>query len=81
MLSLETQVNKLTDSLVGTLDGRPGLMTVAEQALHCSRDNSTKLDLMSGQIDGLRLNWAKVTGIALAASTLLALVFKIALKI
>lgn len=72
--ALRREVERLSDSLdgalLGTLDGKPGLMQTVNNSLAASQANATKLDAVGKQLDGLRLDKAKVTGIVTAVSAL-----------
>jgi hypothetical protein len=60
----------LNDALLGTLDGRPGIVQTLHHSLEASRINSGKLDVLTAQVDALRLDKAKVTGIVVVVSVL-----------
>jgi hypothetical protein len=80
----------LHSALLGTLDGKPGIVATLNNSLAASQANAVKLDSVSEeqkrqgeQLDGLRLDRAKVTGIVIAVSalwaafgTILGLVFR-----
>ena len=67
----------INTALLGSLDGKPGMMQTLTSSLEASRINSTKLDLLTRQIElhgeqleGLRLDKAKVTGVVITCSVL-----------
>ena len=81
----------LNSALLGTLDGKPGIVATLNNSLAASQANAAKLDLVVNeqkrhgeQLDGLRLDRAKMTGIAIAVSviwmvlgTILGLLFRL----
>jgi hypothetical protein len=67
----------LTTALLGDYDGKPGMRQLLNNSLEASRVNSEKLDNLSvrlnthgSQLDGLRLDRAKVAGIVVTCSIL-----------
>lgn len=77
--ALRKDVNALKETLhsalLGTLDGKAGMVQTLHNSLEASRINAAKLDAVQAvqkqhgeQLDGLRLDRAKVTGIIIAVS-------------
>lgn len=77
---LEETVTKLSDSLLGTLDGKPGAIALIRSSMEVSETNSDKLDNLSKQVDSLRIDRAKAAGIALVVSLFLGGIYKVFLK-
>lgn len=74
MNKLEANVEKLNSSLLGTLNGEPGALNMMKKALEVAERNNVEIQKNTQQIDSLRLNWAKVTGITVAIVTIAGLV-------
>jgi len=81
MRGLRDEVSKLKEvlnaALLGTMEGKPGIMASLKHSIEASQANAvtlgnltSELRRQSEQIDGLRLDRAKVTGIVLAVSAL-----------
>jgi hypothetical protein len=68
--SLEEGVKKINDSLLGTLDGRPGLRAQMDLVMDLTRKNTE-------QLESLRLDKAKVAGIVVATGTLVGVGLKL----
>lgn len=79
--TLEGTVRKLTDSLLGTLDGhQPGLMQTLNSSLAASQINSAKLDQLNVRVDqmfslvdDLRGDRSKARGFIIAITVVWAL--------
>lgn len=63
MEALEEDVKELKAALLGTLDGKPGLRAQMDSVIHLARQNNE-------QLDGLRLDKAKVVGIVIATGAI-----------
>lgn len=63
MEALEEDVKELKAALLGTLDGKPGLRAQMDSVIHLARQNNE-------QLDGLRLDKAKVIGIVIATGAI-----------
>lgn len=73
MERVEMDVKELKNALLGTLDGKPGLRAQMDNVIEMTQRNSE-------QLDGLRLDRAKVAGLIVAMSTAAGLVYKLFLK-
>lgn len=81
----------LNSALLGTLDGKPGIVQTLNNSLEASKTNATKLDSITEelskhgeQLDGLRLDRAQVKGIVITVSVLwaaLATIIAMAVKL
>lgn len=67
----------LNAALLGTLDGKPGIVQTLNNSLEASKTNATKLDAITAeqrkqgeQLDGLRLDRAQIKGIVITVSAL-----------
>lgn len=80
MKELRDQVSDLTSSILGDLRGKRGLISLIEQNNELSKRNSEQLIAQREQLDSLRLDRAKVAGIALAVASVMGLIYKLFLK-
>jgi hypothetical protein len=77
MSSLEVQVLRFNDAMLGTTDGKPGIMELIRSSLEASRANSVKLDSLSFQLtrhtetlESLKQDRAKLLGVMFAIGAL-----------
>jgi hypothetical protein len=77
---MQDKVGKLHDSVLGTLDGRPGVLSRIERVGETVEAMSEKFTVMDDKLDGLRLDKAKVVGIVGSVGAVVTLVFKYVLK-
>lgn len=80
MNHVEGQVERLTGSIIGTLDGKPGVLALTQKSLDASRENSGKLDQITEQVEALKMNWKYAAGIALGVSFVVTLLCKFVFK-
>ena len=84
MKDLRDEVSKLKESLntalLGSLDGKPGIMATLQNLVDARRTDTAKLDTLTATLDSLRLDRAKVVGIVLACGAFWALITKFVLK-
>jgi len=81
MKALEEKVGRLTDSLLGTLDGvKPGVISLLHSVRDQSEENGQCLRRLTDQMDALRLDRAKVAGIIVTVVFACGLIYKFVLK-
>lgn len=73
MRGLEDRMTRFSESLLGTLDGKPGALSCMQRALELSERNSISLSHLTQQVELLRLDKEKVKGIILTVSILWAI--------
>lgn len=68
--TVEEDVKELKAALLGTLDGKPGLRALVDQLVTTSHHTAS-------QLDGLRLDRAKMAGIIVATGAIVGLGLKL----
>jgi hypothetical protein len=77
LTNLEHQVQRFNDAMLGTTDGKPGILELIRSSLEASRNNGAKLDALtlklaehSLTLDSIRLDRAKLIGVMFTISAL-----------
>ena len=73
-------ISKLQDTVLGTLEGKTGLLFKIDQVSHEMAQMSVRFENFGEKLDAMRLNWAKLTGVGVVIATTMGLLFKLLSK-